>query len=130
MRNEKEGFGAGAGHWYGCDLQGKKPGSHIWLRFSLHAEHRRTLFACNACNSYFCFLGIDGWMAERTDGRTDEKFTPVYYTNWHLMQRIGSWLAITSAVKYIPSLLPLLFLLSRVGFFVFSYQDVMIQLCI
>ncbi len=53
---------------------------------------RRTLFACNVCNAYFCFLGIDGWMAERTDGRMDEKTTPVY-TNWHLMQRIGSWLA-------------------------------------
>lgn len=38
------------------------------VRSSLHVEQRRMLFACYAYNAYVCFLGIDGWMAELTDG--------------------------------------------------------------
>ena len=52
----------------------------------------RYLLATHAMPT-FAFLGLTvGWLNGRMDGWTDEKVTPVY-TNWHLMQRIGSWLA-------------------------------------
>lgn len=98
--------GAGAGHWYGCDLhgKGKVPESDIWLPTILTNTlgNVSRVFACNACNNYIVLSWeIDGWMMagkKRTNRLMDGKKNPhpfiiltgiVYRGN-------GSWLAYLS----------------------------------
>lgn len=43
MRDENEDLGAGAGHWYGCDLHGKNPGIHIWTSNAICLQRMQCL---------------------------------------------------------------------------------------